>query len=244
MTPPRAPSRPIASERLDKDNPYIYEYMYTQFISGTSCFYLLRACVAAAAGHLLHNRAPRPPPLTARARSVPCTASAHRASSVMARIAHLLLLALALSALSSPRLALGVDLSLAALHARAGCAEHTYPYAWSGTHPSHAHASGTAPAPHHSTPHPHHDGGEEAYVDAYDSPPTAPGIDIVTPHTPAAVCDTTQFTEQLPELLPSLPRASQCRRHRNSVATPSRTRSARTKTLRCPRAYATETRSC
>ena len=182
--------------------------------------------------------------LTVRARSVPCTAYAHRASSVMARIAHLLLLALALSALSSPRLALGVDLSLAALHARAGCAEHTYPYAWSGTHPSHAHASGTAPAPHHSTPHPHHDGGEEAYVDAYDSPPTAPGIDIVTPHTPAAVCDTTQFTEQLPELLPSLPRASQCRRHRNSVATPSRTRSARTKTLRCPRAYATETRSC
>ena len=27
---------------------------------------------------------------------------------------------------------------------------------------------------------------------------------VVTPHTPAAVCDTTQFTEQLPELLPSL----------------------------------------
>eukprot|EP00982_Pelagococcus_subviridis_P010388 30992-Pelagococcus_subviridis.AAC.6 len=121
----------------------------------------------------------------------------------MARIAHLLLLALALSALSSPRLALGVDLSPAAPHARAGRAEHTYPYAWSGTHPPHAHASGTAPPPHHSTPHPHHDGGEEAHVDAaYDSSPTAPGVDIGTPHTPAAVCDTTQFTEQLPELLP------------------------------------------
>ena len=123
----------------------------------------------------------------------------------MARIAHLLLLALALSALSSPRLALGVDLSPAAPHARAGRAEHTYPYAWSGTHPPHAHASGTAPPPHHSTPHPHHDGGEEAHVDAaYDSSPTAPGVDIGTPHTPAAVCDTTQFTEQLPEFLPSL----------------------------------------